>query len=51
MKNEKGQLVYYVFDVLWLDGKDLRKLPLLERKKILKDTLPEIKMLNTAITL
>ncbi len=42
MKNKKGKLVYYVFDILWLDGKDLRELPLVERKKILKDTLPEI---------
>ena len=42
MKNKSGKLVYYVFDILWLDGKDLRLLPLIERKKILKDTLPEI---------
>ena len=26
-------LVYYVFDLLMLDGKDLRQLPLLERKQ------------------
>lgn len=42
LKNKKGNLIYYVFDILWLDGKDLRNLPLLERKKILKETLPEI---------
>jgi bifunctional non-homologous end joining protein LigD len=29
---QKGTLAYYVFDVLMLDGKDLRQLPLLKRK-------------------
>jgi len=42
-KTHQGNLIYYVFDILYLDGKDLRNLPLIERKKILKDTLPEIK--------
>jgi DNA ligase D-like protein (predicted ligase) len=27
---------YYIFDVLYLDGRDLTKLPLIERKQILK---------------
>jgi ATP-dependent DNA ligase len=31
----------YAFDLLWLDGKDLRDLPLLERKKILRSVLPQ----------
>ena len=31
----KGQLVYYVFDLLYLDGYDLRKLPLIRRKALL----------------
>ncbi|MHB1456463.1 MAG: DNA ligase D [Armatimonadota bacterium] len=30
------RLVYYVFDLLYLNGKDLRDLPLIERKKLLK---------------
>jgi bifunctional non-homologous end joining protein LigD len=30
---QKGTLVYYVFDLLMLDGKDLRQLPLLQRKQ------------------
>ena len=30
---------YMVFDILYKDGKDLRKLPLLERKGILQETL------------
>ncbi|HET9850783.1 MAG TPA: DNA ligase D [Candidatus Saccharimonadales bacterium] len=31
----KGQLVYYVFDILWCDGHDLTGLPLSRRKEIL----------------
>jgi len=30
---------YYVFDVLWLDGRDVRPLPLRERKTLLRDAL------------
>ena len=30
------QAVYYAFDILWLNGRDLRDLPLVERKKILR---------------
>ncbi len=30
---------YYVFDILWLDGQDLRSKPLLERKRILNTAL------------
>jgi bifunctional non-homologous end joining protein LigD len=36
-----GQLLYYVFDILWLDGKDLMQLPLVERKTILESALPQ----------
>ncbi len=36
----KGNLQYCVFDILSLNGKDLRELPLIERKKILHSTLP-----------
>lgn len=32
-------LRYYIFDILYLNGKDLRSLPLIERKEILKRTL------------
>ena len=35
-----GELVYYVFDLLWYDGKDLMNLSLLERQAILKEILP-----------
>lgn len=37
-KNDKD-LRYYVFDIMYLDGKDLRALPLVERKDILKALL------------
>ena len=38
LKKDKD-LRYYVFDILYLNGKDLRKLPLVERKSILKQVL------------
>jgi len=31
--SRKGEPVFYAFDLLWLDGKDLRQRPLVERKK------------------
>ncbi len=36
-----GDLVYYVFDILWYKGKDLKELPLIDRKEILKEVLPQ----------
>ncbi|MFZ2804539.1 MAG: DNA ligase D [Patescibacteria group bacterium] len=41
-KTGKGRLVYEVFDLLYLDGRDLRGLPLLERKRLLKSILPNL---------
>ena len=35
-----GLLIYYLFDILWLDGKDLMRLPLNERRKILASVIP-----------
>jgi bifunctional non-homologous end joining protein LigD len=35
-KSCSGEVVYLVFDLLYLDGQDLRSLPLLRRKKLLK---------------
>lgn len=35
-----GNLVYYVFDILWYEGKNLMGMPLLERQAILEDILP-----------
>jgi bifunctional non-homologous end joining protein LigD len=40
--SKKGVLVYYVFDLLYLDGHDLRELPLLHRKKVLAEILPSL---------
>ena len=37
----RAPAVYIVFDILEKDGKSLTKLPLMERKAILKDSLPE----------
>lgn len=39
-KTQEGQAVYYIFDILYLNGQDLTGLPLLERKKILQGILP-----------
>nr|MBA2762425.1 DNA ligase [Segetibacter sp.] len=38
--SEEGKLQYYAFDLLWLDGYDLTMLPLVERKRILKEIIP-----------
>ena len=38
----KGELKYFVFDILYFNGYDLRDLPLLTRKKILKAILPKL---------
>lgn len=40
-QNPKGHLLYYVFDLLWCDGHDLRDWPLSARKKLLKKIIPK----------
>jgi len=35
-ENDQDRLHYYVFDILWLNGHDLKDLPLTERKKVLQ---------------
>jgi bifunctional non-homologous end joining protein LigD len=35
----RARAFYYVFDVTWLDGRDVRSLPLIERKRLLRDAL------------
>jgi bifunctional non-homologous end joining protein LigD len=37
----QGILTYCVFDLLWLDGHDLRTMPLTERKRLLAKLLPK----------
>jgi bifunctional non-homologous end joining protein LigD len=36
----RGPFCFYAFDLLWLDGSDLRQQPLLERKRALRKLLP-----------
>lgn len=38
-KGEEGESVYFVFDLLWVDGEDLRSLPLEERRRRLEKLL------------
>ena len=40
-KTGKGQLFYYVFDLLWLNGLSVTHLPLIERKQILESIIPK----------
>ncbi|HVF82144.1 MAG TPA: non-homologous end-joining DNA ligase [Flavisolibacter sp.] len=39
-KTPKGHLVYYVFDLLWLEGMNLENEPLWRRKEILRKLIP-----------
>lgn len=36
-----GPLIFYVFDLLWLNGHDIMHLPLTERRKLLKQLMPK----------
>jgi bifunctional non-homologous end joining protein LigD len=45
-KTGKGQLIYYIFDILWLNGKNLMDLPLTERKELLRNLIPENEILR-----
>lgn len=40
-EGESSKLVYYVFDLLYLNGFDTRELPLSDRKKLLKEVLEQ----------
>lgn len=40
MRAGEGRILYYVFDVLQVDGRDLRPLPLKRRRSILEKVLP-----------
>jgi bifunctional non-homologous end joining protein LigD len=37
--HQDASIFYYVFDILWLDGEDVRSRPLRERKALLKNAL------------
>ncbi|MCW3072644.1 MAG: ligase [Bacteroidetes bacterium] len=36
-----GELIFYVFDILWYNNRDLKVLPLTERREILRSIIPE----------
>ena len=40
-RDPRGSLAYYVFDILWCDGRDVRTLPLVRRKALLQSVLPK----------
>ncbi len=40
--NSKGELVYYVFDILHFNGRNLVDLPLIKRKEFLREVLPTL---------
>jgi len=42
LKTGQGPLCYFVFDLLYRDGQDLRGLPLLARKELLRGILPDL---------
>ena len=44
-KDPEGNLRYYAFDILWCDGYDVREMPLIERKALLRHILPENEIL------
>jgi bifunctional non-homologous end joining protein LigD len=44
--NKKAKLLYVVFDVLFVEGKDIRDRPLLERKETLRTLLPREPLLR-----
>ncbi|MEO8861224.1 MAG: DNA ligase D [Ginsengibacter sp.] len=41
-----GELIFYLFDILWLEGYDLTQLPLTRRKEILQEIFPSINNLR-----
>lgn len=44
--NSKGELIYYVFDILYYEGHNLKTLPLIKRKEILRQILPDLPYLR-----
>ncbi len=48
--NSEEKLVFYLFDILWLEGYDLTQLPLSDRKKILSSVIPNLDNIKTGLT-
>jgi bifunctional non-homologous end joining protein LigD len=46
IKGQNAPLVYYVFDILWLDDRNLMTLQLLERKEILREIIRDNKLIK-----
>src|SRR3954453_4777132 len=40
-RGDQDRLVYFAYDLLWLDGKDLRRMAQLARKELLKQLIDE----------
>ncbi len=45
-----GELKYYVFDLLWLNGHSVMELPLHERREKLKEIMPEHQLIHISQT-
>ncbi len=45
-QRSRVRLRYYVFDLMFLDGKDMRRRPLLERKSLLRPLLPKSSLIG-----
>lgn len=45
-RRRESQLIYCVFDLLWIDGHDLRGWPLIQRREVLKRILPKKSMIR-----
>src|SRR3954463_9723637 len=39
VRSGRSRAFFYVFDITWLDGDDVRPLPLRERKRVLRDAI------------
>jgi DNA ligase D-like protein (predicted ligase) len=39
VRSGRAKAFFYVFDITWIDGDDVRPLPLRERKRLLRDTI------------
>ena len=41
-----GEIIFYLFDILWYDGFDLMQLPLMQRKEILQAVVPQSNLIR-----